>query len=148
MSTYTQIIYHVIFTTKNREKNLLELNQKRLYRFICQTIENKNCKVFQINGMEDHMHLAIFLHPSISLSDLVKDIKVSSNYWIRREKIFPNFKSWQIGYGAFSYSIKELPRVVRYIKNQKEHHRKKSYIEESIKLLEDNGVKYDEAFLF
>ncbi|MHA7111314.1 IS200/IS605 family transposase [Sunxiuqinia elliptica] len=147
MSTYTQILYQLVFSTKNREKTLLEHNREKLFRFIWGLLKNKNCKLYQINGIEDHIHIAMHLHPTIPLSSLVKDIKVASSLWIKQNRIFPNFTAWQEGYGAFTYSIKQKEVLINYIKNQQEHHRVKPFREEFIELLTKHGIDFDERYL-
>jgi REP element-mobilizing transposase RayT len=148
MSTYTQILYQIVFSTKNREKTLLEdANLNELYRFIWGILKNKQCVLYQINGVSDHIHIATHLHPTISLSSLVKDIKVSSSLWIKESHVFPNFSSWQEGYGGFTYSAKEKNTLINYIKNQAEHHRVKTFREELIELLNEHGVEFDERYL-
>jgi REP element-mobilizing transposase RayT len=82
--------------------------------------------------MEDHLHIVTHIHPTIALATLVKEINVSSTTWIKNEKIFPDFRSWQLGYGAFTYSIKEKEALLKYIKTQKEHHKIKTFKEEYI----------------
>ena len=147
MSTYTQILYQIVFSTKDREKTLLEGNREKLFRFIWGILKNKNCVLYQINGVEDHVHIATHLHPTIALSSLVEDIKVASSQWIKQNQIFPNFTAWQEGYGGFTYSIKEKGVLVNYVKNQKEHHRVKTFREEFIGLLNEHGIKFDERYL-
>lgn len=147
MSTYTQILYQIVFSTKDREKTLLENNREKLFRFIWGILKNKNCLLYQINGVEDHLHIATHLHPTIALSSLVKDIKVSSSLWIKQNHVFPGFTSWQEGYGGFTYSIKEKGVLVNYIKNQCEHHRVKTFREEFIELLKEHGIDFDERYL-
>lgn len=110
-------------------------------------MKNKNCHLYRINGVEDHIHIVTHLHPSVSLASLVKDIKVSSSLYIKENKIFEDFKGWQSGYGAFTYSIKERERVINYVKNQEEHHRVKTFKEEYIELLEEHGIEFDEKYL-
>jgi len=147
MSTYTQILYQIVFTTKDRNEVLIENNREKLFRFIWGILKNKNCVLYQINGVEDHLHIATHLHPTIALSSLVKDIKVASSLWIKENQLFPGFTSWQEGYGGFTYSIKEKGALVNYIKAQKEHHRVKTFKDEYIELLEEHGIEFDERFL-
>ena len=147
MSTYTQLIYQIVFSTKDRNNTLLESNREKLFRYIWGILKSKNCTIYQINGMEDHLHIATHIHPTIALSTLVKDIKVSSSNWIKQENIFPNFESWQLGYGAFTYSIKEKEALIHYIKNQKEHHQLKCFKEEYIDLLREHGIDFNEKYL-
>lgn len=119
-----------------------------LYRYIGGIVKNKNCKLYKINGMPDHIHLFTDLHPSVSLSSLVKDIKVSSNLWIKQSGLFPDFEEWQTGYGAFTYSEREKEMIINYIENQKEHHQNASFEVEYKDLLKSHGVEFDEKYLW
>ncbi len=98
--------------------------------------------------MEDHLHIATHIHPTIALSTLVKDIKVSSNLFIKEENLFPDFNEWQGGYGAFTYSQSDKDRLITYIKNQQEHHQKITFKEEYENLLNERNVDYDKEYLF
>jgi len=98
--------------------------KKRLFIYIHHLLTNKNCHLYRINGVEDHLHILTHIHPSISISSLVKDIKLSSNQFIKAEGIFPDFKGWQNGYGAFSANLRSKEILINYIKNQEEHHKK------------------------
>ena len=147
MSTYTQLLYQIVFTTKNVEKVLLKDNREQLYRYIWGILKNKNCILYQINAVEDHIHIATHIHPSIALSSLVREIKTSSSVWIKEQKIFPNFISWQNGYGGFTYSIKEKSALVNYIKNQEDHHRNIGFREEYKNILNEFDIKFEEKYL-
>ena len=107
MSTYTQIIYQIVFGTKRRERTLTKDKRDDLYKYISGVLKNKNCHLYRIGGVEDHIHILTDLHPAVSLSSLVKDIKLSSTAYIKESKMFPQFDGWQNGYGAFTYSIRE-----------------------------------------
>ncbi|MCD4794038.1 MAG: IS200/IS605 family transposase [Bacteroidales bacterium] len=148
MATYTQILYQIVFSTKNREKVLIKKNREKLYRYIWGVLKNKNCVLYQINGVEDHLHIATHIHPTIAVASLVKDIKVSSSGWIKDERLFPDFTSWQIGYGAFTYSVKDKENLVNYIKRQEAHHKTVTFKEEYIKLLHEHGIEFDEKYLY
>jgi len=100
MSTYTQILYQIVFSTKNREKALIKVNREKLNRYIWGILNNKKCVLYRINGVEDHIHLATHIHPTIAVSSLIKDIKVSSSIWMKEQGLFPAFTAWQKGYGA------------------------------------------------
>ena len=101
-----------------------------------------------INGMPNHIHFLIGMKPSCCLSDLVREVKKSSNEYIKDNK-FTRFKfNWQQGFGAFSYSHSQLDDVIGYIGNQKEHHRKKTFKEEYLEFLEKYNVEYDKRYLF
>jgi len=147
MSTYTQILYQIVFTTKNIEGVLVKDNRDKLYRYIWGIIKNHKSVLYQINGTEDHIHIATHVHPSVSLSNFVKDIKQASSIWIKEENIFPEFTSWQRGYGAFTYSIDAKNNLMNYIKNQEEHHRKHDFRTEYKSILNEFDIEFDERYL-
>ena len=147
MSTYTQLIYHIVFTTKNRERTLSANQRKRLFAYIHQLLSNKNCHLYRINGIEDHLHILTHIHPTISIASLVKDIKLASSDFIHKEKVFPNFKGWQEGYGVFTESIKSKERLINYIKNQEIHHQTCSFLDEYKSLLREFEIEFDEKYL-
>ena len=146
MSTYTQIIYQIVFSTKYREPVLIKKDREKLFKFIWGIIKNKNCHLYRINGVEDHIHIVTNLHPSVSLSSFVRTIKVSSSLFIKEQKLFKGFKSWQGGYGAFTYSIKEKERLINYVKNQESHHNKKSYKDEFVEILKEHDLEFQEEY--
>lgn len=147
MSTYTQILYQIIFSTKNREQTLTKNHRDELFDYISGVLKNKNCHLYQINGVEDHIHIVTHLHPTITLSSLVKDIKVSTSLFIKEKNLFKDFTSWQDGYGAFTYTIKEKKRLIEYVKNQEEHHKTKTFKEEFIELLLEHEIEFNEKYL-
>ncbi len=147
MSTYTQFLYQIVFSTKNREKVLIKEHREKLFRYIWGILKNKKCVLYQINGIEDHIHIAAYIHPTIAVSSLVKDIKVASSGWIKENSIFPDFTGWQVGYGAFTYSFKEKDVLVNYIKKQEQHHKIKNFREEYIDLLNDFQIDFDKKYL-
>jgi len=147
MASYRQILYHLNFHTKNSLKVLNYSNNDELFRYMWGIIKNKNCKLYRINGVEDHIHILFDLHPSVALADLVKDIKVSSSKWIKEKGIYPKFTHWAEGYGAFTLSLKEKDSAIKYVMNQQVHHKKYSFKEEYIQLLKEHGIEYDEKYL-
>ena len=147
MSTYRQIFYQIVFGTKHRKPTIANTHEEELYKYISGIIKNKNCKLYRINGVEDHIHIMSDLHPSICLSDYVKEIKVASSLWMKEGSKFPEFEGWQDGYGAFTYSIRERDMIINYIKNQKEHHRSENFYDEYRHLLIENGIEFDEKYL-
>jgi REP element-mobilizing transposase RayT len=148
MSTYTQIIYHIVFSTKKRENILVKENRPLFFEYTWGILKNKKCHLYRLNGVEDHLHILTHLPPSLPLSDLVRDIKTATSLWIKENKIFPNFNGWQDGYGAFSCSYKEKDALIAYIKNQEEHHKVFNFEEEYRTLLAENGIAFDEKYLF
>lgn len=147
MGTYKQIFYQIVFGTKHRETSINEQNESELYKYIWGVLKNKQCKLHRINGMPDHIHIFCDLHPSINLSNLVKDIKISTNLWMKQSGLFPEFDGWQEGYGAFTYSIREKEMIINYIKNQKEHHKHETFEDEYKRLLNEHGIEFDEKYL-
>ncbi|GAB3343039.1 IS200/IS605 family transposase [Larkinella ripae] len=141
---YRQICYQIVFATKYRKPTINEAHCTELYRYIWGIVENKNCRLFRINGIEDHIHIVCDLHPTVALARLVKDIKVGSSLWMKESGLFPDFEGWATGYGAFTYSIRERGMIINYVKKQKEHHRKTAFVEECKALLTEHGIAYDE----
>ncbi|MBL9154432.1 MAG: IS200/IS605 family transposase [Verrucomicrobiales bacterium] len=122
MPTYTDITYHIVFGTKNREPVLAKARRDDLFRFVWGLLQRRDCHLYRIGGVEDHIHLLTSLHPAVALADLVKDIKITSSAWIKGERIFPHFSAWQEGYGAFTVAAEARPALIEYIKGQEEHH--------------------------
>ena len=147
MSTYTQILYQIVFSTKNREHTLLKNKRDELYKYIWGVLKNKNCHLYRIGGISDHIHIVTSLHPSIPLASLIKDIKLASSDHIKEHQLFTKFKGWQVGYGGFTYSFRDKDKLIEYVKNQEEHHIHKSYLEELKDLLNEHGIDYDEKYL-
>lgn len=146
MSTYRQIFYQIVFGTKHRRKTITGEYDRELYKYIFGIIKNKNCQLYQINGIEDHIHIFTDLHPSVCLSDFVKDIKVASSIWMKQSGFFPLFTGWQAGYGAFTYSVREKEMIINYIKKQKAHHKTESFRNEYLRVLAENNIVPDERF--
>ena len=147
MSTYTQLNYHIVFSTKKRNPCLLKSNREMLFRYIWGIFTRKKCKLYRINGVEDHLHILASVHPSQSISGLVRDIKTNSNTFIKEQNLFPGFKNWQDGYSAFTLHQNDTKRLIQYIKNQEEHHKKITYRDELRSLLIEHGVKFNESYL-
>ena len=147
MSTYTQILYQIVFSTYNREQTLLKPNREELYKYIWGVLKNKNCHLYQIGGISDHLHIVTHLHPSVALASIVKDIKIASSEHVKALDLFPLFNGWQSGYGAFTYAFKDKDRLIAYVKNQEKHHKTDSYKEELIGLLKEHEIEFDEKYL-
>ena len=127
MSSYRQIIYQIVFGTKYRKQPY----QKNTNCTI--PVHFGNCRktqfpLYRINGVSDHIYILSDLHPSISLADYIKNIKVASSLWLKESDLFTQFEGWQDGYGAFTYSIKEKKILIEYVKNPKLHHRSEIFI--------------------
>jgi putative transposase len=147
MATYTQILYHIVFSTKNRERSLTADRREDLFRYIWGIIKNNQSHLYRINGVEDHLHILTSVHPSVCLADLVKDIKTGSSKWIKESSVFPQFTHWQDGYAAFTHSIADKDRLIEYIRNQEEHHRARPFTEELLRLIQEAGIEFDPKYL-
>jgi len=149
MSTYTQILYQVVFGSKRCANFLTERNQDELFKYMAGVLRNKKCFTYIVGGHINHVHLLFSLHPKQSLSGLVSDVKKASEIMMLKHKTsFLRFTGWQVGYGAFTYSIASKEGLIRYVENQKEHHRRVSFREELIGFLKQHGVEYNEKYLF
>ena len=145
---YSQLYIQLIFSVKNRNAMIDIKFEDEIYKYITGIITQQNHKLIAINGMPDHIHILIGYKPNSNLSDLVKQIKVSSTKFIN-EKRFSKYKfNWQSGYGAFSYSKSQLNNVIQYINSQKEHHKKVSFKEEYITFLKKFEIDYKSEYLF
>jgi putative transposase len=147
-NTYTQIHIQAVFSVQNRECAIQKHWKDELYKYITGIVQHNKHKLLAINGMPDHIHILMGLRPAQSLSDLMQDIKGSSSKWVNEKRFIKSKFSWQEGYGAFSYGKSEVPNLIQYIKNQQEHHRKKTFAEEYLELLNEFEIEYDERFLF
>jgi len=147
-NTYTQIHIQIVFTVKGIENLIAERNREELQKYITGIINGEKQKLLAIYCMPDHIHALIGLRPDISISALVRKIKSNSSKFINNAKWIKGKFSWQQGYGAFSYSKNDLPNVIRYINNQPEHHKKKSFREEYADLLRKFEIEYDAKYLF
>ena len=146
--TFSQIYIQIVFAVKGRHSLIKPEWEEELYKYITGIVKNKGQKMLAINGIPDHIHIFIGMKPSCRLSDLVREIKKSSNTFIK-DKHFTRYKfEWQEGYGAFSYSHSALDNVVRYVNNQKEHHKKKTFKEEYKEFLEKFNIEFKDEYLF
>jgi REP element-mobilizing transposase RayT len=147
-ATFSQVYIQIVFAVKGRKNLITSIWEDELYMYITGVVQNKNQKVLAINGMPDHIHLLIGMRPSCCLSDLVREIKKSSNAFINEKKFVDEKFEWQSGFGAFSYSHSALNNVIAYINNQKTHHKKKSFENEYKDFLTKFKIDYKEEYLF
>ena len=110
-------------------------------------LKNKQCHLYRLNGIEDHLHIITHLHPTVALATLVKDIKLASSAFIKDEKLFRNFDGWQKGYSAFTYSLEAKDNLIDYVKNQEAHHKSRTFKEEIMDLLEEHKIDFEEKYL-
>jgi REP element-mobilizing transposase RayT len=147
-NTYTQLHIQVVFVVQNRQSLISKTWKAELFKYITGIIQNHGHKVLQINGMPDHVHVLIGMRPTQSLADLMQIVKQDSSKWINKKDFVLGRFSWQAGYGAFSYSNSEVPRVIDYIKNQEEHHKAFSFDDEYKNILTEFKIDYNEAYRF
>jgi len=146
--TFSQIHIKIVFAVKGRENFISKSWREELNKYISGIIREKGQKPLIVNGMSDHIHAFFGLRPSIKLSDLVRDIKNNSTNFINDKK-FSKYKfSWQDGFGAFSYSYSHIDKVYKYILNQEDYHKKRTFKEEYIELLKKFEIEYNEKYLF
>jgi len=145
--SYVQFYVHIVFHTKNNAEFIREDIEDELYSYMGGILKNHKSIPIQIGGTSNHVHLLGTLSKSILIPDLVEEVKKSSSKWIKSKgSRYHNFY-WQDGYGAFSVSSFHLDVLKTYIKNQKKHHQKVTFIDEYKKLLEEYGVPYEERYL-
>ena len=147
-NTYSQIYLHFVFAVQNRQSLIKKEWKNELYKYIIAIISNQGHKVYAINGIADHVHILVSMSPTDSPSKLMYEVKRSSSLWINDQKLVPGKFSWQEGFGAFSYGKSQLPDVIRYLEQQEDHHRKKSFSEEYIDFLKRFEIDYDEKYIF
>ena len=147
-NTYSQIYIQIVFAVKGRQHFIKENFRERLQGYVTGIIKEKKQKPMAIYCMPDHTHILVSMNPDLSISDLVRDIKSNSGSFIKNNKWAGENFSWQGGFGAFSYSKSQLDQVVKYILNQPEHHKKKTFRQEYIDFLNKFEIEYDEKYLF
>ena len=147
-NTYSCLHYHVLFSTKNRERWLVPEIEQRVWRFIGGIARAHKMTALQVGGVEDHIHALVTAPPTIAPCQIAQFLKGDSSKWIHEEfSTLRNF-GWQDGYAAFTVSKSDIPRVIKYIQNQRLHHRKKTFQEEYLEFLHANGIDYDERYLW
>lgn len=147
-NTYSQIYIQIVFAVKGRENLISKNHREELHKYITGIVQNRDQKLLSIFCMPDHCHLLVGMKPSLSISDLVRDIKASSSKFINDSTWINGKFNWQEGFGAFSYSKSQINSVCNYILNQEEHHKKKSFKDEYLNLLKEFEVEYEEKYLF
>jgi putative transposase len=146
--TYTKLLYHLVFSTKNRTPMISERVRDDLYSYIGGIIRGEGGDLLGIGGMPDHVHLLTKFKPTKSVSEMLNRIKAKSSKWFNEQKRGVRKFGWQDGYAALSVSQSGVPAVNRYIQNQEDHHRRQSFHDEFIALLEKHGIEYEERFLW
>ena len=147
-NTYHQMYIQAVFAVKYRKAVLHKDWRKDVFAVIGNLINETGCKTIIVNGVEDHVHCFLGLKPTVSISELMKTVKAKSSKYINDNNFLLDRFEWQVGYGAFSYSQSHINRVYKYIENQEEHHRKKSFKEEYLKYLDEYKIPFEEQYVF
>ena len=146
--TYTQLHIQLVFAVKSREALLKDKIRDRVFNYMGGILSDLNHKPLIINGTDNHVHILLGLNPAKSLSETVHCVKRNTSQFINREKLCPKRFSWQEGYGAFSYSKSQVEKVCRYIENQENHHKKKTFRDEYVNFLKSLEIEYNDRYLF
>lgn len=146
--TYSQLLLHIVFSTKGRKAWITSDLSERLYSYIGGIIRAEKGVLYNVGGVEDHVHLYLRWRPDGSISDLMRTVKARSSKWIH--DTFPELRdfAWQEGYSVFSVSKSQEPAVKKYIASQAEHHKKEDFKSELLKLLIAHGIEFDERYVF
>lgn len=147
-NTLTSLLFHIVFSTKNREPWIKTDVEQRLWAYLGGIARQNDLQPLMIGGMDDHVHLLLGLPPTISVSEAVKQIKGGSSRWVKEN--LPGFRGfgWQDGYGAFTVSKSHIPDITGYIRDQREHHRKRTFQQEYQVLLERHQIQFDPRYLW
>lgn len=147
-NTYHQIYLQTVFAVKYRKAILDKAWRKQVFGVIGNLINETGCKTIIVNGIEDHVHCFLGLKPVVSVSELMKTVKAKSSKYINDHQLTPSRFEWQEGYGVFSYRQRDVDSIFKYIQNQEEHHKTKSFQDEYLDFLKEFKVGYDERYLF
>ena len=147
-NTYTQLYIHIVFAVNGRMALIRDDFREELHKYITGIVTTKGHKLLAINSVKDHIHILVGLNPKIALSDLVRDVKNNSSAFINKKGWIKGKFSWQKGFGAFSYSRSHVDAVIEYIRNQEQHHRKRTFKEEYVEFLKKFSIPYDTKYIF
>lgn len=147
-NTYAKLYNHIVFGVRNRQSLISKELQEPLNKYITGIVTNSKQKMLIINGHRDHIHMLVGCRTSVRLDDLVKEVKEHSSKWINSNRFVRGKFNWQEGYGAFSVASWNYDVIYDYIRNQEEHHRKKTFREEYIEFLEQEKIDFDPRYIF
>ena len=147
-NTYHQIYLQAVFAVKYRKAVIKKEWSQKLFGVIGNLINETDCKTIIVNGVEDHVHCFLGLKPVVSVSELMKTVKAKSSKYVNNHKLTLERFEWQTGYGVFSYSHSQVDAVYQYIRNQEEHHRKRTFRDEYLDFLKKFKVEHDEQYIF
>ena len=148
MGSFTKLTYHVVFGTKFRQPAITKDIQQEFYEYVGGTVRGQKGHLVEIGGIEDHVHLLLNIPPTKSVSNFIRDLKSSASKWVNDSKLTKQEFRWQKGYGAFTVSHSQVEHVQRYIQNQEEHHRKLTFKEEYVAILNRHNIQFEDHYLF
>ena len=147
-STYSNLLYHIIFSTKQREPLITPGWREELYRYVAGILRGQDGLPLEIGGMPDHLHLVCRTRPDVSVSEIVRLVKANSSKWANERPEGMGRFAWQRGDGAFTVSVSQLDAVRQYVRSQEEHHRTRTFQEEFVEFLKRHEIEFDERYLW
>jgi REP element-mobilizing transposase RayT len=147
-NTYSQVYLHFVFAVKGKQSLIHPDNNSELQKYITGIVQNRKQKLLAINNVPDHLHMLVGFGTTMPISDFMEEVKAISSKFVNEKGWIIGKFEWQRGYGVFSYSRSQIDNVIKYINNQQDHHRKKSFRAEYIEFLNKFAVDYDEKYLF
>ena len=142
MASHSQLLYHVIWTTRDRKPVLYKSYRQKLLAFIVSQFSMHKCEVLAINGVDDHLHLLLYIHHSIPVGKIIEHVKKKSAEWIKTSSQLHGFEAWQAGHSVFTCHPENKEEMIRYIKKQEWHHKKEAFEDEYVRVLKENKVTY------
>jgi putative transposase len=142
------ILIHLIFSTKDRHPWLEPGIREKAHAFLAGVVRQCDCEAYRVGGVADHVHLAVRLSRTISVADLVKEVKTASSKWVKMQDVALNTFAWQQGYGVFSVGMSQKEALLHYIDTQEEHHRTRTFQDEYRDFIKKYGIEYDERYVW
>ena len=136
---------HIVFSTRDRQPTIPQEVRNELHAYLGGAANKIGCNPILVGGTEDHVHMLVRQSRTVTIADLVRGVKANSSAWMKQH--VPHF-AWQEGYGAFAFTEKDLPRLLKYVQNQEEHHRKASFQDELRAILSEEGLEWDERYVW
>ena len=147
-NSYVCLVIHIVFSTEGRVPLIIANHRESLYEYMGGIVRKERGSLLEIGGMPDHVHLLVRLRASLSLSEMVKQIKGGSSHWMNQSPGNVHYFGWQNGYGAFSVSESQVDTVRRYIQNQERHHVRRTFRNEMLSLLRKHRIEFEEKYVF
>jgi len=148
MSTFSQILYQLVFGSKDYTPFLTTENENILFAYIAGVLKNQSCHSYIVGGASNHIHIITHIHPTLAPAFLIKDIKIATHKMIHEnQKSYTHFPGWQVGYSLFTYHISSKEKLIRYVQNQRDHHKICSYKDELCALLKEHSINFSEDYL-